>query len=55
MMPEGQGVIRFDPEADMFCAYSADRGTLQAFAARFKQACEDDALIRDLFSRAELN
>lgn len=48
-------MIRFDPEADMFCAYSADRAALQAFAARFKQACEDDALIRDLFSRAELD
>nr|WP_281257780.1 immunity 51 family protein [Paenibacillus donghaensis] len=54
-MPELSGTIRFDPEADMFCAYSADRAALQQFAVRFKAACEDDELMKDLFSRAELD
>lgn len=54
-MPELSGIIRFDPEADMFCAYSSDGEAVVAFATGFKQACEDDALIRDLFSRAELD
>lgn len=54
-MPELSGIIRFDPEADMFCAYSSDGEAVVAFARGFKQACEDDVLIRDLFSRAELD
>lgn len=54
-MPHLAGIIRFDPEADMFCAYSSDGAALVEFAYAFKQACEDDALIRDLFSRAELD
>ncbi|MFD1903280.1 Imm51 family immunity protein [Paenibacillus rhizoplanae] len=54
-MPEMAGIIHFDPEAGMFCAYSSDSDALVAFATAFKQACEDDALIRDLFSRAELD
>lgn len=54
-MPELAGVIRFDPEGSMFCAYSSEREAIYRFAAGFKQACEDDALIRDLFARAELD
>jgi tetratricopeptide (TPR) repeat protein len=54
-MPALAGIIRFDPEADMFCAYSDNGEAVAAFAAGFKQACENDALIRDLFSRAELD
>ncbi|MFC3799497.1 Imm51 family immunity protein [Cohnella sp. GCM10012308] len=54
-MPELSGVVRFDPEADMFSAYSGDREAVVRFARAFKAACEDDALIRDLFSRAELD
>ncbi|AIQ21203.1 glucan biosynthesis protein [Paenibacillus sp. FSL H7-0357] len=54
-MPELADSIHFDPEADMFCAYSSNREAVQSFAAGFKAACEDDALIRDLFSRAELD
>lgn len=47
--------INFDPEADMFCAYSEDKDALADFVFRFKKACEDRALILDLFSRAELD
>lgn len=54
-MPQLVDVVRFDPEGSMFCAYSKDREALKQFAIGFKDACEDDALIRDLFSRAELD
>ena len=54
-MPQLADDIRFDPEAGMFCAYSNNREALQSFAIAFKEACEDDAVIRDLFSRAELD
>ncbi|WP_316245752.1 Imm51 family immunity protein [Paenibacillus senegalimassiliensis] len=54
-MPDLEGIVRFDPEGSMFCAYSSDREALKAFAVGFKQACENEALIRDLFSRAELD
>ncbi|MFC3747335.1 Imm51 family immunity protein [Paenibacillus sp. GCM10012306] len=54
-MPELADTIRFDPEADMFCAYSSNRAAVQSFATGFKAACEDDERIRDLFSRAELD
>lgn len=54
-MPELQEYIRLDSEAGMFSAYSQDRHAIEQFALGFKKACEDDALIRDLFSRAELD
>ncbi len=47
--------IGFDPEADIFCAYSKDKDALADFILQFKKACEDRALILDLFSRAELD
>ena len=47
--------INFDPEADMFCAYSDDEESLAEFILRFRKACEDKTLISDLFSRAELD
>ena len=45
--------INFDPEADMFCAYSKDKEALQEFICSFRTACEDQALMADLLSRAE--
>ncbi|OWR31407.1 hypothetical protein CDO73_06665 [Saccharibacillus sp. O23] len=54
-MPHLVGRVKFDPEADMFAAYSDDPEALELFVYAFKDACEDDALIRDLFSRAELD
>ena len=53
--PDLDESIDFDPEADTFCAYSADSEALKAFALAFKAACEDKKLIQDLFSRAELD
>jgi len=49
------GLIKFDSEGSMFCAYSEDMGALKDFIMRFKAACEDETLIMDLFSRAELD
>ncbi|MFC4304304.1 immunity 51 family protein [Cohnella boryungensis] len=54
-MPQLMGIVHFDPEASMFCAYSDNREALQSFSIGFKDACEDDAVIRDLFSRAQLD
>lgn len=55
LKPELIGLVRFDPEADMFCAYSSDANALKEFIISFKEACENDELIEDLFSRAELD
>jgi len=52
-MPELQGVVNFDPEHSMFCAYSGDRAALEHFTLVFKDTCENDAAIRDLFSRVD--
>jgi hypothetical protein len=54
-MPDIDDKIKFDPEGSMFCAYSNDADALKKFATGFKNACEDNTLIRDLFSRAELD
>ena len=54
-MPELSSVVRFGPEAGMLAAYSTDKEALMKFGQAFKDACEDDALIADLFSRAEID
>ncbi|QPQ30386.1 immunity 51 family protein [Lysinibacillus sp. JNUCC 51] len=54
-MPELKGIVNFDSEASMFCAYSTDKKALEQFAISFKNTCEDEATITDLFSRAELD
>ncbi|GFZ92416.1 hypothetical protein GCM10008018_43470 [Paenibacillus marchantiophytorum] len=54
-LPHLVDIVRFDPEADMFTAYSDNSEAIVSFAIAFKEACEDDALIKDLFSRAELD
>ncbi|ANY70972.1 hypothetical protein BBD42_24845 [Paenibacillus sp. BIHB 4019] len=54
-MPHLVDIVRFDPEADMFAAYSDNREAILSFAIAFKEACEDDSFIKDLFSRAELD
>jgi hypothetical protein len=55
LMPDLTGIVQFDPEADMFCAYSSNVDALRKFIVAFKNACEKDTLIKDLFSRAELD
>ena len=54
-MPDLIDIVKFDPEADMFCAYSSDSEALKKFALSFKEACENTKLISELFSRAELD
>ncbi|MBH5316329.1 tetratricopeptide repeat protein [Paenibacillus sp. GSMTC-2017] len=54
-MPHLVDIIRFDPEADMFAAYTDNREAMFSFAIAFNEACEDDILMKDLFSRAELD
>jgi hypothetical protein len=53
--PELIDIVRFDPEGSMFCAYSSDAEALKSFIVSFKEACENENLIQDLFSRAELD
>ena len=54
-MPELKNDIGLDPEAGMFCAYSQNTEALEKFAIGFRAMCEDETLMRDLFSRAELD
>jgi hypothetical protein len=53
--PELEASIDFDSEAGMFCALSKEPEALRLFALSFKHACEDDALITDLFAEAILD
>ena len=48
-------VVKFDPEAGMFCAYSSNTDALKTFIIAFRETCENETLIQDLFSRAELD
>jgi hypothetical protein len=54
-MPTLEGTVHFDPEAGMFTAYSKNEEALKQFIVAFKEACENEVLIQDLFSRAELD
>ncbi len=53
--PKFKKIVKFDPESSMFCAYSSDIGALKDFILSFKEACENDTLIQNLFSKAELD
>ncbi len=44
--------VHFDPEADMFCAYSDDMEAMRFFIRSFRQICEDRVCAADLLSRA---
>lgn len=54
-LPQLKDKIGMDSEGSMFCAYSKDQQVLEEFAIAFHAACENEELIRDLFSRAELD
>ena len=54
LTPDLLNLVKFDPEADMFCAYSDNEEALKSFITSFKEACENDSLIQDLFLRVEL-
>ncbi|PWN66121.1 immunity 51 family protein [Chryseobacterium oncorhynchi] len=53
--PDLSDSIRFDPEGGMFCAYSSNGDHLKDFILDFKKTCENETVIMDLFSRAELD
>ena len=53
--PEFIDIVKFDPEGSMFCAYSSNPKALKSFIILFKEACENENLIQDLFSRAILD
>ena len=49
--PDLKERISFDSEHLAFVAYSSDPDALKQFIVSFKEACENDELIADLFSR----
>ena len=53
-IPDVLPLFDFDPEHMMFCVYSTDTDALERFILLFKEACEDDNMIADIFSRAIL-
>lgn len=56
-LPQLANSVRFDSESSMFCAYGTKENAadLQEFIIAFKQALDDNQLILDIFSRAELD
>ena len=52
--PDIVGKIDFNPETEMFVAYSKDKEALKEFILTFKETCENREKISDMFSRAEL-
>ena len=52
IMPECKSCIKFDPENKMFCAYSEDLEIMKQFAVSFKNACDEDTVIRNIFAKA---
>lgn len=53
-MSELEGIIDFDSEAGMFCAFSSDKEALKNFILLFKALCEDKQLMKEFLFRAEL-
>ena len=53
--PLWAGLIKMDPEADMFSAYADDAEALQLFVEAFRRACDDAAVMESLVARAELD
>ena len=50
-IPDLEQWIDFDSERLAFVAYSSNPNALKQFIVAFKEACENDELITDLFSR----
>jgi len=53
-MPQFIDEIKFDSESSMFCTYSKNKGAILEFAIHFHMMCENEKLMKELFSRAEL-
>lgn len=54
-LPELKNSLKFNPESDMFCVFSQDREALSMFAISFKEVCDNNTIMLDLFSRAKKN
>ena len=54
IMPELSGIIKFDSESSMFCVYSEEKEAVFKFAAAFHTMCENESLMKKLFSKAKL-
>lgn len=54
-LPELMDTIKFDPEADMFCAYSKDAEALRKFIVLFRHALDKTEFMIEIFSYAELD
>ena len=53
-MPELKGRIDFDnTSGECFCAMFTNEETLKKFALEFRAMCDDDKLMRNLFSKAK--
>ena len=56
--PELKGEIGFDSEASMFCTYaknSENVDNFKKFALNFRVMCDNNEMMKDLFSRTELD
>ena len=49
-MPQLRQVIAFDSEHLMFCAISSDADALKSFISLFKETCENEKEIAEIFS-----
>jgi len=54
-LPHLKASIQFDPEADMFCAYSENKKAIFEFAVAFHAMCEEENLMKELLARANLD
>ena len=41
-------------EEGMYCAYATDADALRDFILKFREICDNDSLIKDLFLRVEI-
>jgi hypothetical protein len=53
-LPQLEGAVSFDPEADMFAAYGP-RDAVLRLAGVMQAVFRDDSRLRDLLSRSELD
>lgn len=52
--PDLKEWIKFEPEAGMFCVYSDNKELMKEFIIGFKDTCEDENLVRNLFFQTKL-
>ena len=55
IIPELLYKVKFDSESSMFCVFSENKKAIIEFAVAFHAMCEDENLMKELLSRAELD